>query len=84
MPAQAHLTNDCGCQLSRIGTPTLATVVVLAVLGLGMICWIINSPDRCDRISRMLLARRGDARCLDLELGASIQHLPVSRPQSVR
>ena len=54
MPAQAHLT--CGCQLSRIGTPTLATVVVLAVLGLGVICWIINSADRCDRVNRTLLA----------------------------
>jgi len=62
MPAHSHLTNDCGCQLSRIGTPTPATVVVFAVLGFGMICWIINSPDRCDRINRMLLARRGDAR----------------------
>jgi len=60
MPAQSHLTNDCGCQFSRIGTPTLAAVVVLAVLGLGVICWIINSPDRCDRVNRMLLARRGD------------------------
>ncbi len=84
MSAQSHLTNDCGCQLSRIGTPTLATVVVLTVLGLGVICWIINSPDRCDRVSRMLLARRGDARCLDLQLGASIQRLPASRPRSVR
>jgi hypothetical protein len=84
MPAQSHLTNDCGCQLSRIGTPTLATVVVLAVLGLGVICWIINSPDRCDRVSRILLARHGDASCLDLELGASIQRLPATRPRSVR
>lgn len=84
MPAQAHLTSDCGCQLSRIGTPTLATVVVLAVLGLGVICWIINSADRCDRVNRMLLTRRGEARCLDLEPGASIQRLPGSRPRSVR
>jgi hypothetical protein len=84
MPAQSHLTNDCGCQLSRMGTPTLATVVVLAVLGLGVICWIINSPDRCDRVNRILLARRGDASCLDLEPGASIQRLPASRPRSVR
>ena len=86
MPAQSHLTNDCGCQLSRIGTPTLATVVVLAVLGLGVICWIINSPDRCDRVSRILLARHGDASCLDRlgELGASIQRLPAARPRSVR
>jgi hypothetical protein len=84
MPAQSQITNDCGCQLSRIGAPTLATVVVLAVLGLGVICWIINSPDRCDRVNRMLLARRGEASCLDLQVGASIQHLPASRPRSVR
>jgi len=84
MPAQAHLTSNCGCQLSRIGTPALATVVVLAALGLGVICWIINSTDRCDRVNRMLLARRGDASCLDLEPCASIQRLPASRPRSVR
>jgi hypothetical protein len=59
-------------------------VVVLAVLGLGVICWIIKSSDRCDRVNRMLLARRGEASCLDLQVGASIQHLPPSRPRSVR
>jgi phage shock protein PspC (stress-responsive transcriptional regulator) len=66
------------------GTPTLATVTVLAVLGLGMICRIINSPDRCDGVNRMLLARRGDSSFFDLEPGASIQRLPASRPRPVR
>jgi len=59
------LTRDCGCQLSRIVTPALATVVVLTVLGLGVICWVINSPERSDRVNRMMFARRGDGRCLE-------------------
>ena len=80
MSAQSHLTNDCGCQLSRIGTPTLATVVVLTVLGLGVICWIINSPDRCDRVSRILLARRGDASCLDLSWAPPFSVCPLFAP----
>ena len=50
--------------LVRIGMPALAAAVFLAVLVLGVICWIISSPERSDRVNRMLLARRGDARCL--------------------
>src|SRR5690348_3137168 len=78
------LTRDCGCQFSRIVTPALATVVVLAVLGLGVICWVINSPERSDRVNRMMFARRGDGRCL--EPGTSAQRQPASRarPRSGR
>jgi hypothetical protein len=82
MPAQSPLANNCGCQLSRIGTPTMAAVVVLAVLGLGVICWIINSPDRSDRVNRMLLARRGDSNCLAPK--ASVGRLRASGPRSIR
>jgi hypothetical protein len=82
MPVQSNLANNCGCQLSRIGTPTMAAVVVLGVLGLGVICWIINSPDRSDRVNRMLLARRGDTNCL--APGASVGRLRASRPRSIR
>jgi hypothetical protein len=76
------LTKDCGCQLSRIVTPVLAAVVVLTVLGLGVICWIINSPDRSDRVNRMIFARRGDGRCL--EPGTSVRRLPASRSRLVK
>jgi hypothetical protein len=81
MPVESHLTNDCGCQLSRIGTPELAAVVVLAVLGLGLICWIINSPDRCGRVNRILLAGRGDASCLQPR--TSVRRSSDSRPRSI-
>jgi hypothetical protein len=57
--------------LVRLGMPALAALVFLAVLVLGVICWIINSPDRSDRMNRMMLARRGDARCLEAAAPAS-------------
>jgi hypothetical protein len=40
-----------------------------------VICWIIGSPDRSDRVNRMLLARRGDARCLQVDLSAQLTDL---------
>jgi len=76
------LTRDCGCQLSRIITPALATVIVLTVLGLGVICWVINSPERSDRVNRMMLARRGDGRCL--EPGTPARRQPAPRSRSVK
>jgi hypothetical protein len=50
--------------LTGFGLPALAALVFLAVLVLGVVCWIIGNPDRSDRVNRMMLARRGDARCL--------------------
>ncbi len=70
--------------LVRIGMPALAALVFVAVLVLGMIYWIIASPDRSDRVARILLARQGDARCL--EPGTSAPSSPDSKQcrQSVR
>ncbi len=50
--------------LARLGMPALAAAVVLAVLVLGVTCWVINSDSRTDRVNRMMLACRGNARCL--------------------
>jgi hypothetical protein len=50
--------------LARLGMPVLAAVVFLAVLALGAACWVIASDDRSDRVTRMIYARRGDARSL--------------------
>ncbi len=49
-----------GLRLSALSvvTPALATVVILTVLGLGVICWVINSPERSDRVNRMMFARQ--------------------------
>jgi hypothetical protein len=66
--------------LVRLGMPALAALVFLAILVLGAICWIISDPDRSDRVNRMLLARRGDARCLVPDPSASA--LPASRPEA--
>ncbi len=63
--------------LLRLGMPALAALVSLAVLMVGVTCWIISSDDRTGRVNRMMLARQGDARCL--ETGASAPSSPISR-----
>ncbi len=63
--------------LLRLGMPALAALVFLAVLIVGVTCWIISSDDRTGRVNRMMLARQGDARCL--ETGASAPSSPTSR-----
>ena len=42
----------------------LAALVLHAILVLVAACWIINNGDRPDRVTSMIFARRGDARCL--------------------
>jgi hypothetical protein len=53
--------------LVQLGLPALAGVIFLAILMMGVICWVIGSDARTDRVTRMMLARRGDARCLKPE-----------------
>jgi hypothetical protein len=50
--------------LARLGVLALTALIFLAFLVLRVNCWIISDPERSDRVNRMLLARRGDARCL--------------------
>ena len=63
--------------LTQLSMPELAAVGLLVVLVLGVICWIISSDDRSARVSRMMLARRGDAKCL--ETSASPPPPPTAR-----
>jgi hypothetical protein len=65
--------------LLRLGMPALAALVFLAVLMVGVTCWIISSDARTGRVNRMMLARQGDARCL--ETGAAAAFSPTSRPR---
>ncbi len=65
--------------LARLGMPALAAVVFLAVLVLGVACWVISNPDRSDRVIRMMLARRGNVRCLAPT--SSAPSVPASRPR---
>jgi len=64
--------------LARLGVPALTAVIVLVVLVIGVTCWIISNDDRTGRVNRMMLAIRGDARCL--EIAASARPSPASRP----
>jgi hypothetical protein len=85
-PSAARLLAAAGllpaALLARLGVPALAALVFLAVLVLGVACWIIDSGDRSDRVTRMILARRGDARCL--APGPSARLCPSRQPLSAR
>ena len=46
---------------AELGMPALGALVFLAIVVLAVICWVIASGDRTDRVSQMMLARRGEA-----------------------
>jgi hypothetical protein len=50
--------------LARLGVPTLGALVFLVIVGIAVACWVIGSPDRTERVSRLLLACRGNVACL--------------------
>lgn len=56
---------------ARVSWAATISAVSLAVLGLGVFCWIIASADRSARLTCMILARRADARCLEPDTSAS-------------
>jgi hypothetical protein len=47
--------------LAELGMSALWALVFLAIVVLAVICWVIASGDRTDRVSQMMLARRGEA-----------------------
>ena len=47
--------------LAELGMPALGALVFLAIVILAVVCWVIASGDRTDRVSQMMLARRGEA-----------------------
>jgi hypothetical protein len=47
--------------LTKLGIPALAGLIFIAVLILGVSCWIIGNEERSDRVIRMILARQGRA-----------------------
>jgi len=69
--------------LAQLGMPALAALVFLAVLALAAGCWVISNDGRSDRVTRMILARRGDARSLAPQPPATTS-LPGSRPRRRR
>lgn len=70
--------------LAQLGMPALAALVFLAVLVLGVICWITSNQDRSDRVTRMMLARRDDTKCLEPSASAPSSPASLQRRQSVR
>jgi len=50
--------------VAGLGLPALGVLVFVAVLAAGVCCWMVHSDARTDRVSRVLLAWRGNAGCL--------------------
>jgi hypothetical protein len=63
--------------LARLGLPAIGALVFLTVLAAGVACWVLGSDDRAARVSRVLLAWRGNPSCL----GSTAPALPVPRPR---
>lgn len=49
---------------ARLGLPALGAAVFLAVLVIGTAWWVFRSDARTERVSRVLLAWRGNPGCL--------------------
>jgi hypothetical protein len=64
--------------LAGLGLPTLGAVVFLAVGVLAVTCWVIASAERTDRVSQLMLARRGQPG--GPTPGAAASAAPASRP----
>jgi hypothetical protein len=67
--ALLHMSRAAASVLSaalvgRFGIAVLAALAFLAIMGMGMVCWIVSSTDRSINLSRILYARRGDRRAL--------------------
>lgn len=67
--------------VAGLGLPALGSLVFMAVLVLAVACWVLSSEDRTARLSRVLLALRGNARCLPR--GSAVPTVP-SAPRSRR
>jgi hypothetical protein len=65
--------------IAQLGLPALGGLLFLAVLVLAVACWVIGSRDRTERVSRMLLAWRGNVGCLAQD-GAVPPPVPAARP----
>jgi hypothetical protein len=50
--------------LVRLGLPALGALVFLVALAAGIACWVLGSDARTARVTRMLLAWRGNPSCL--------------------
>ena len=50
--------------VGRLGLPTLGVLMFLAVLVAWAFCWVFRSDARPERVSRMLLAWRGNNACV--------------------
>lgn len=63
-------------QLARLGPVAFIALVAFAVMVVAVICWILLSHDRCERLSRILLALRGNSAALTSASGTATTPTP--------
>ena len=63
---------------AELGLPALGALVFLVVLAAGIRCWVASSDVLAERVSRALLAWRGNHGCLNV--GAAAQDPQASPP----
>ena len=68
--------------VAGLGLPALGALVLLTVVVVGVACWVIHSEDRTDRVSRVLLAWRGNASCI-ARAGDTSPTLPLARRRTL-
>lgn len=66
--------------IAGIGLPALGALLFLAVLATGMACWVLGNDARAERVSRVLLAWRGNPGSLRADSPAA-SALPAPRPR---
>jgi hypothetical protein len=66
--------------LAGLGLPAVAAAAGLALLLLAAACWVVASRDRSDRLVRIILGLRGDARCLHSPTGPERDAVPTVDP----
>jgi hypothetical protein len=68
--------------LAGLGLPALGALVFLVVAVLAVICWVIASRERTDRVSQLMLARRGQANSPAPDGSAPLASRPTTVPDA--
>jgi hypothetical protein len=70
--------------VTAVGVPGLIIASALILVLVGVACWVISDKGRSDRVTRMIYARRGDARCLEEDLPRSQRRYILRQRQDPR
>lgn len=63
--------------IAGLGFPAVAMAGGVAVAVIAAVCWVVSSRERSDRMTRIILGIRGDARSLDFTPSAGANVPPA-------